>query len=748
MTDAALPTPPAGPNGRPDADDEIDLLGLLDVVTDNRWLIGAVAGAVLFLGGAYAFLATPIYEANTLIQVEESTGNPMSGLLGEASALFEIRSPSTAEMEILRSRLVVGQAVDNLGLTGSAEPKYIPIVGEWLARRAKEPSEPGFLGMAGFVCGNESIRLGKFEVPAGFAGEEFYIALTGQGYALLAPNRVTVGEGKFGEVLDFTLEGQPGSLVVAEARGKPGAEFVLTGRSRLSVVDDLQKNLKIAEKGRQSGVISASLQGADPVLDAKVLNEIGALYVRQNVERRAAEAEKALEFLNTLMPELRKQLEESENLFNQFRNREGTFDLSTEAKLVLEKVVDLQTQLLALEQRRKQLESQFTAQHPMIKTIDAQIQGIQREIDQLNRKTRTLPSVEQDLLQLMRDVKVNTETYSNLINSFQQLRLVKEGKVGNVRIVDAAVVPERPVKPRRALVLALSLMLGLFLGLAAAFVRNSLRDAIREPTEIEQAGLHVFATVPHSEAEVALVKAQKADRTQGHLLAVADPQDPAIESLRSLRSALQFALLDAPNNIVLFTGATQAIGKSFVSANFAAVLGAADKSVLLIDADLRKGHLNRYFGMARGEGLSEVIAGTAELSSVLRFGVAPNVDFLSTGTIPPNPAELLMTVSTQALLRRVAGEYDYVVIDTPPVLAATDSAILAPLVGAVFLVARAGVSRVAELQDAVRGLARTGGQVDGVVFDDLDTSKRRYRYGYGYGYSYRYTAGQQKSLKF
>ena len=530
-------------------------------------------------------------------------------------------------------------------------------------------------------------------------------------------------------------------LLAASAIGNPGAEFYLTRFSQLGVTEQLQRNISITEKGKQSGVINASLQGAEPSRIARVLNEVGTLYVRQNVERKAAEAEKSIAFLNTQLPQLRKQLESSENSFNQFRNRTGTFDLGEEAKVVLDQAVKFQTTLVELQQKRKELEARFTAQHPSIQTVDAQIKSIQSELATLTSKVKTFPNVEQDLLRLTRDVKVNNELYTGLLNSFQQLRLVKEGKVGNVRIVDVAAIPERAVKPQRSLIMALAGVLGLLAGLALAFVRNSLRSGIKDPSDIEQhAGLHVFATIPHSDAQMLQTKAIKGKESGNHVLAVVDPSDPVVESLRSLRTALQFAMLDSTSNMVLITGPTPGIGKSFTSVNFGAVLGAADKKVLLIDADLRKGYLNQYFGQARERGLSEVISGSMTLSDALRRNVMPNVDFLATGTLPPNPAELLMTPAMQALLQQVSSEYDLVLIDTPPVLAASDTAILAPLVGAVFMVARAEVTSLGELQEAAKRLTQSGVQTRGVIFNGLNVSKRRYGYGVGSKYGkYRYT---------
>ena len=635
--------------------------------------------------------------------------------------------------------MVVGQAVQNLQLDLSVTPKTIPVVGSWLARRATAPSDPGFLGMAGYVSGNESLKVGVFDVPRQFEAARFSVVITDKGYDLLSPDGEALASGSFGKELAFSIQGQTGQLLITSAVAKPGAQFYVKRFSRLEVVEKLQLALGIAEQGRQSGVIRTSLTGSEPAKIALTLNEIGSLYVRQNVARKSAEAEKTLGFLGILLPQLRSKIEESESKYNQFRNRNSAFDLGTEAKLVLEQSVKLQTSLLELQQKRKELESRFTAQHPSIQTIDAQIKSINNELGAVGGRVKAFPNVEQDLLRLTRDLKVNTELYASLLNSSQQLQLVKEGKVGNVRIVDVAAVPEVAVKPQRLTVLALAGVLVLLAGVALAFARNSMRPGIKDPTDIERhAGMHVFATVPQSGAQLQHARAIKAKSPGSHVLALAAPQDPAVESLRSLRTALQFAMLDAASNVVLITGPTPGIGKSFTSINFAAVLGAADKKVLVIDADLRKGHLNQYFGQSRERGLSEVLIGTVPVADAVRRNVAPNVDFLPTGTMPPNPAELLTSPATQARLQQLGSQYDLVIIDTPPVLAASDTAILAPLAGIVFLVARAEITSLGELQESAKRLAQSGVRVKGVIFNCLNATQRRYGYGGKYG-SYRYT---------
>lgn len=726
-------------------DDEIDLLGLLDVLLDARWLIAGVAALVLLLGGAYAFLSSPVYEANSLIQVEDSKPGA-AGALGEAASLFDIKSPATAEIEILRSRLVVGKSVDDLQLYVSAKPRYLPLIGGWLARRATELSNPGFLGMGGYVSGTESIRLALLEVPAALEGKPLPLVATEAGFELRDPDGQVLVQGEIGTPASFGSGDATGRILVTELQAKPGAAFRVQRNSRLGVIERLQQNLSIAEQGKQSGVIAVTLQGNDPEEIARTLGAVGTNYVRQNTERKSAEAEKSLEFLGSFLPQLKKQLEDSEVRYNKFRNLNGTFDLDTEGKNYLDIAVKLQASLLELQQKRREQSERFTAAHPVIQTLDAQIAAVNKEIADLTRKVKTLPNTEQDLLRLTRDVKVNGELYLNLLNSAQQLRLVKEGKVGNVRVVDAPVVPEQPIKPKRTQILAISLVLGLLLGMGLAFLRNSLRPGIKDAADIESAtGLHVFATVPLSSAQAQLAKLIKDHAPGNHALAVAHPDDPAVESLRSLRTALQFAMLDARNNLVLLTGPTPIIGKSFTSVNFAAVLAAGGKRVLLIDADMRKGYIHQFFGLQRGHGLSELITGTRQFADVVHRSVTPGMDLITTGTLPPNAGELLLSPATVQLLQAVSAQYDLVLIDTPPVLAVSDTQVLAPHTGTLFLLARAEVTTLGELHESAKRLGQSGVSVKGVVFNGLDTSRQRYG-GYGYKYSrYRYTNYQYGS---
>ncbi|MGJ7493936.1 polysaccharide biosynthesis tyrosine autokinase [Variovorax sp. RT4R15] len=728
------------------AEDEVDLGHYFETLVAQKWLIAAIALVVLAIGVVYAALQRPVFESNLLIQVEDTEGASKT-FLAEATSAFDVKTPSSAEMEIIRSRTVLGQAIDATKLDIVATPRYVPYVGGWMARRATGLSDPGFLGMPGYVSGAEQIVIANFNVPGRLEANTFTVVAKGGGqYALQHPTLAQPLTGTVGTLLKADTRDGPIELTVAELAGKPGAEFSLTKLSRLSTIGSLQARLGLSEKGKQSGIINVSMEDNNPVQLARVLNAVGAQYVRQNVERKAAEAQKTLGFLDVQLPLFKRQLEQSEEVYNRYRNQKGTVAFTEEASLVLGTAVDRQTRLLDLQQRRRDLESRFTSNHPSVQTLDAQIAALQRDIGDVQTRIKSLPALQQEAVRMERDVKVNTELYQSLLNNAMQLRLVKEGKVGNVRVLDEAVVPEGPVKPNRRTIVAVAFALGLFLGIVVAFIRNALiEQRIKDPHEVEsQTALPVFSTIPVSAAQSEIAQRRLTGATGVRLLAIERPDDLAVESLRSLRTAMQFAMLEAPNNRVMITGATPGVGKSFVTSNFAALMAAAGKRTLLIDADLRRGHLHQYLGLQRHGGLSELIAGSLTIQQTVHRQVVPNLDFLATGQLPPNPAELLTSDSFTSTLGRLSEQYDMVVIDTPPVLVASDTAAIATHAGTVLLVARANLSSMGELKESTRRLALGGKAATGVLLNAMDAKRRAYG-GYKYG-RYRYTNYNYESI--
>lgn len=729
-------------------DKAIDLTKYLGFFSDNRWLIVGVALVVTLLGIAYALIATPIYRANILIKVEDSTARPrnMPGDLSNADASHDIKTAVASEMEVLRSRAVVARAVDSGRFYLSVKPKYFPGFGAWIARRNKEISEPGLFGYGGYVWGAEQVKVSAFNVPEELEGQVFNLVAEESGSFRLSRDEQGIDiRGRVGETVKAKTDNGEIELRVDQLAAKPGAQFMLTRAARLETIERLQDALNISERGKQSGIIDVALEGPDAKQTSSVLNEIGREYVRQNVDTKTEEAEKTLAFLNTQLPELKQELERAETKYNQLRNTRGTVDLGEEAKTVLQQSMQTQTRMVELRQKKEELLTRFQPAHPMVEAIDQQMRELKRELSNVDTKIKKLPDIEQNVLRLSRDVKINTELYTALLSAAQQLRLATESKVGSVRLLDNAVTPTKPIKPKRLILVVLSALVGLVLGVVVAFARKIIYGRIDAPHEIEQLlGLPVTATIPHSASQEQLYAQLQSNKKAASVLPLDVPSDGTVESLRRFRTSLQFAMLEAKNNIVMIAGATPGVGKSFVSANFAAVLASIGKKVLLIDGDLRSGHLHRYFGLDRRTGLADVITGKAMFGQAIQKGVAENVDFLSTGELPRKPAELLAHENFGKLLELLSTRYDFILIDTAPVLAVSDAVVVASHAGAIFNVVRGGVSTAGEIEEAVKRLNQAGHTVTGVVFNDAKQRAARYEYGGAYG-KYRYAAAEEKA---
>ncbi|BDT60636.1 tyrosine-protein kinase involved in EPS biosynthesis [Massilia varians] len=719
-------------------DDSIDLAEYLDLLIESRWLIAGVALVVTLLGGAYALMATPIYQSNLLVQVED--GGASGGMmLGDLAGAFEMKSAATAEIEIIRSRYVVGRAASNAQLDLSIMPKRFPLFGGWIARNQTGLSEPGIFGMGGYTWGAEQAQISTFTVPAALEGKKFVLIAGGNNAYTLSQDAAGIDvKGRVGETLSIKTVYGSVAVYVAQLDAKAGAAFTIVRQPLLETVERLQESLVISEKGKQSGILGVSLEGADRLKTADTLNEIGRQYLRQNVERKSEEAEKSLAFLEKQLPEMKRNLELAEEKYNALRNSRGTVDLGEEAKSVLQQSVLSQTRLIELKQKRDELLTRYQPNNPLVVAVTQQMQTLNSEIGLVNERIRKMPQIEQDVLRLTRDIKVNTDLYTSLLNSAQQLRLVKASKVGNVRLIDDAVVPLEPVRPKRSLVVVMALLIGVLFGIVCAFIKKSLFGGVEDPGEVERMlGLPISAAIPHSAKQEALHADMNRGAVRPCVLAQEDPTELAVEALRSFRTASQFSLMGAKNKIIMITGPTPGVGKSFVSVNFAAVLASTGKKVLLIDGDLRKGYLQRYFGLKRVSGLSEIMLGHRTFDTTVHNNVVENLDFLSTGVLPPRPAELLEHSNFAQLLVDVAERYDFVVIDTAPVLAVTDALIVASHVGVIFNVVRGNVSTIGEVGEAVKRLRQAGNNVAGIVFNGLKHRLGRYGFGSKYG-KYRY----------
>lgn len=718
-----------------DLSDSLAIGELVAVAMENRYLIAALTLVFLMLGAAYVFVASPTYRADGLIQVEENNDSALSALK-DLQPLLGDSTTVEAEQEILTSRMILGRVIKKRKLDISVTPRPFPIVGKAILRKyVGDRVATPWLGLSRFAWGGEEAHVESLDVPPSDLDSSMRLIARGEGeFILLNDDGDEVLKGKVGE----RVQAGKFAIFVSKLEANPGTRFEVIKYSPELAIKNMLDSLTVKERGKKSGILEVALKGSDRDNIVMVLDDILNAYVRQNVELRSAEAENTLKFLETQLPKLKQEMDAAESAYNSYRQARGSLDLNIETQSVLESIVDVDNQIVALRQERDELRQSFTSEHPRIKAVDNRIERLKERRSKFDTDINKLPATQQRVLQLARDVEVTTNLYTDLVNTAQQLKVSKAGTVGDVRIVDVAAAPSEPVGLKPAAVVAISGLLGLIFSAFVIWIRRSLRVVVEDPETIEsKLGLPVYATIPHSAEEVEIAKRGKGAKA-GDLLAIRNPEDDAVESLRGLRTTIHFALMDAQHNSILITGSSPGLGKSFISKNLGAVLAQSGKRVVIVDADLRRGHINKEFGLRRELGVSEYVAGTAAFEEIIKPTTIPNLWVITTGQIPPNPSELLMHLRFEALLEKLEEQFDTLIVDAPPILAVSDAAIIGRITGATLMVARASRHPLAELEQALKRLSHAGVQVKGFVFNDLNTGRQRYRYGYK-GYVYRYS---------
>lgn len=716
-------------------EDTIDLKELFFSLIAQWKLIALCTILSLVCALLYLRITPNTYAVDALVQVEDSKGTS-AALLGDLSSMIEQKSPAQAEIEILKSRLVLGEVINHLNLniriSGTED-------GFWSRLMAKHEYDSNYSEKSVIFKDNQnSFEIRQFDIPSYFQDKNLILSFDQNKYTLTdkqtdqvvfsAPlNQVSQSSSQYGlwKVAIYTQDNFD-------------TVYNIQKQSLPAAMQSLTSDYSVAEKGKMTGVLGLNYQGTDKQHITQVLNAILAAYSQQNIERRSAETAQTLKFLEDQLPELKQQLDVAEREFNRFRQQYNTVDVTKESELYLTQSIALETQKAELEQKVAEASAKFLDEHPMMLQMNAQLSAINKKIAELDGTLKRLPELQRQYLQFFREVEVKQQLYTGLLNSYQQLRIAKAGEIGNVRIVDTAVEPIQPIKPKKLQILILSIFLGGFLGTLLVLLRNMMRSGIKDAAQIEnELDLPVYATVPHSliqESRINLLKKKKKKNIP--ILAVKDSSDIAIESLRSMRTAIHFALMNASNNIIAISGPAPEIGKSFITTNLATILAQGGKRVLVIDGDMRRGYLHKYFNADIKPGLAELLNHQNSYADIVQNSTVENLFFVTRGKSPVNPSELLSTDQFKAFLDQASAQFDHVLIDTPPVLAVTDGIIIAQYAGVNLLIARHGKTQIKELEITVNRFEQANVKVNGVILNDVQKGSAG-SYGYNYAYAYK-----------
>ncbi|MCG3881875.1 polysaccharide biosynthesis tyrosine autokinase [Psychrobacter sp. Ps3] len=715
-------------------DDEIDLMALLLALLRGWKTILFFAILGLLIGILYSRYVNPTYKSEALIQIDEKSSG-ISALGGDISELIGAEdSKAQAEAELIRSRMVLEPVINSLHLRiRLADPE----VGA-LDRIVNDRTNTAIHTPEGvsLTTTDGQASISQFNVSQGYLNQPFTLTRSETGFTL--SNELDEFKGQLNQPHQF--KGADGQIQITVNDLPADSHAIsLTKQSLQKTTNTINSALSVVEKGKQTGIIELSMTGNNQQQTSLILKEIVLSYVGQNQSRGTEDTTRTLEFMETQIPVLRKKLEDSEAEFNEFRTKYGTIDVSQEAEILLAENSQIDTQLSELKLKKADLTTYYTDEHPLVIQINEQIAVLNARKQKIDNTITGLPEVQREFLKLSQDTEINREIYLNLLKNYQQLQIAKAGQTGFARIIDLPINTFDAIAPKKLQIMILALLLGGMLGAMLVLLKNLLRNVVKDPERLEaKTGVPVIATVPRSPL---LTRLRKNKKSQNRLLAHADNDSLSYEAIKSLRTNLMFGMpvvgkVGERAKVVLITGESPGVGKSFISANLTEVFSQLDKKVLIIDADMRLGELHRMFDMTPDNGLGDYLARHIELATVIHPTSIDNIDFMPRGQHPKNPSSLLSGDKFEQMMTELNEHYDYVVIDSPPILAASDAMVMSHYADRVLMVTRYDQSIEGQVTYAIKQMHKAGIQVDGIVLNDVQQglmSKYSYHYSYAYG---------------
>ena len=734
-------------------DDEIDLIALLLTLLRGWKTILACALLGLALGVTYSRYVQPTYQTDALLQIDEKSkgiaalGADISNLVGESTSAAE------TERELINSRMVLEPVIDKLHLNIQVSNPEIGALDR--IAQSNLPTQTSTEKGVFLKTSNGLVYISSFKVPQSYENKPVSITKTNSGFELTIENNGTVELYKGNIGTPSTIATPEGDInIMVNSLPSVGHTINVTQLSKPSALSTLSNSLSVSEKGQKTGIMQLTLTGKDQQQVSRVLANIVQSYVDQNLARGSEQTTTTIKFMESQIPQLRQKLQQSEEAFNKFREQYGTIDVTKEAEILLEENSRIEMQLSELKLKQAELLTYYTAEHPLVIQINDQLEVLNERRQQIKDTVARMPETQRQFLQLSQDMEINREIYLAMLKNYEQLKIARAGEIGYVRVVDMPINTFDPIAPRRVIIWAVSLILGTLIGSLLVLAKSLLRNTVKDPERLEEkTGVPVIATIPRSKTSINLMKNNKNSR---RLLAMVDHDGLSYEGIKSLRTSLMFAMppvskvatifggLDKgeaskQGKIIVISGEAPGIGKSFISSNLAETFSQLNKKVLIVDADMRRGELHKIFTISQDNGLGDYLT---DDNFTLVNSIHPTsfefIDFMPRGKHPNNPASLLSTDKFSKMLLQLVSIYDYIIIDTPPVLAVSDAVIVAQYADKVLMVTRYNYSIEGQITYAIKQMNKANVTVDGIVLNDMVqgiTSKYSYHYSYAYGNS-------------
>lgn len=719
-------------------DEEIHLLDYWRVLLKRRNIAITFFAVVVGLVAVYSFVATPIYQGAAQVLFELQNNQTMT--FGEGGAAYiQMKDPNEyfqTQKEILASRAFADRVVRKMQL--DKNPYYLEK---------------------------------KDKIINGFPG------------------------GVIKKVKDAIK-----NLFPLKKQEDPFPTVALLQEVDPDLTDIVLNEVEV-ELSKGSNIMKVNYNSENPMVAAVMATGTASAYIEHNLDIRIKPFKDAVEWLSARVTESKSKVEDTEKELQQYREGKGIVSFETKENVITQKLQELVSQLVQTEGKRQEseiryrqiqsvidrpellttvpdimnnlviqglrndeltikkqlsdLSDKYGAKHPQIVKANSQLEMVQKNIIAearkmlnaaktdyeiaLSRETslrRTIEGQKQEVLDLSRkaiDFNViagesgsNKQFYDLLLKKLQEASLSSGINISNAQIIDSAVIPKQPVKPKRLLYILLSIIVGLFGGVFAAFFVEYMDDSIKTTEDVEKTlGLPFLGLVP-------------LEKEKGPLYITSAPKSVIAESYRTIRTGIMLSTAEKPPKVILVTSTVPEEGKTTTSANLALAMAQIGEKVLLIDGDMRRHNLHEVFNLDNTIGLSDVIVGRENLSSAIKpINGMPNLNIITGGTIAPNPSELLGSNRMKELLSGFREKYDRIIIDSPPLMAFSDSLVLSRLADGVVLVIWGGNTSGDIIKKASQSLLGVNAKMLGVVINRIDISKKNAYYYYPH---YKYTA--------
>lgn len=757
----------------------VSLADYLRVVTRRKWAVVIIFLTTVVLATLVSLRMPKVYQTSVTIKVSQR-------VVGQTLLPSFYYDPYflETEMEMIRSRALLTTVANRLHMTyrvGSAPPRLRNAV----ADAYFEEGTPADDLVLEFVDASRyAVTFGGEAVGSGRVGETFQAEF---GTLLVNTDRARAGDQIVLKVqkVDAVVAGLAGSIQVKPVENVNMLRVIVKGRDPKKVarfanaVADVYVETSLGEKRLQA---TTTREFIEEQIERTAANLRAAELALENFKRETgiidmgAESRHYVALLGNLESQL---LQESLDRqisaleLDLLRRRRLNLDqedgaFPTEEVLISRfaagsTLQQLENRIIELRRHRGELLQTRTPGHPLVKAVDEEIAAAENELGQAlsdaldqgelatnvtlsdekmtllennlqeyRELTATLPEKEMELNRLLRAYQVNEQVYTMLLEKLQEAKINEAMRTADIRIVDYALVPKRPVSPNYAKNIIVGILLGVFLGVGVAYVLEFADTSLNTVEEVERRlGRPVVGIIPRIGAAFGGL-VHRSDKYDPYFITHTYPKSPVSEAFRMLRTAIRASGVDVEVSKILTTSTGLGDGKTLTSVNTSIIFAQAGDRVALVDCDLRRATVHQAFGLDRVPGLAEVIMGQVELEEALRPTEVENLTVLPSGVVPPNPSELLGSQKFAAALAALAEKFDRVFLDAPPVLAVTDALVLGGLADGVCFVVCAGRTDRNAARRALELLTRSGCRVLGVVFNQVEMARVFGTYGYKY----------------